>query len=119
MMSQPRLLLGAPAALSHDARMRSARSILAFSFSFSLGLAACGDDSGPHVTPPECETIAETCHPVDPGSGPIHECHENAELVWTAAECTADTAGCIALCTGAAQDAGPADAPASDAPTAD
>ena len=49
--------------------------------------AGCGDDADDPI--PECEAIAEACHPVDPGTGPIHECHENAEA--------ASTGPCVSL----------------------
>ncbi|HEV8322453.1 MAG TPA: hypothetical protein VG389_12630 [Myxococcota bacterium] len=29
--------------------------------------------------PAVCNEITEACHPVDPGSGPIHDCHEGSE----------------------------------------
>jgi hypothetical protein len=62
----------------------------------SIGLAGCGDDDA-EATPPECEEIAERCHDLDPGSGPIHECHESAET-GTAASCTEMRAMCFAVC---------------------
>lgn len=62
--------------------------------------AACGDDD---ELPEECAAIAEACHAVDPGSGPIHDCHENAEGEWDRAECTANSASCMTLCAAAAR----------------
>ena len=66
---------------------------------------ACDDDHGhgPDI-PPECEPIAERCHDVD--TEEAQECHENAEGVWTAAECTANLADCNAKCP-LPEDAGP------------
>jgi hypothetical protein len=65
---------------------------------FSL-TAACGDDSS------ECEEIVEACHASDPGSGPIHECHENAEEKWSKSECATNRQMCLAVCQGS-RDAG-------------
>ncbi len=63
----------------------------------ALLVAACGDDDDHgHTTPPECEPIAEACHPSTTTEG--QECHENAEGVWTAAECTEHSADCLAKC---------------------
>lgn len=94
------------------------RSLFFSSFVFAL-LAACSPSS---VSPPaECEEIVEACHMVDPGTGPIHDCHEFAEAMGrTAAECSAMRASCIALCraaadAGAGQDAAAQDAAAQDA----
>jgi hypothetical protein len=75
-----------------------------------VGLVACEDDDdhGTHVTPVECEPIAEGCH--DSPGAEAQECHENAEGVWTAAECTANSEACLALCgTGGGVDAGAVD----------
>jgi len=69
----------------------------------------CGDDDAP-VNPPECEQIAERCHELDPGSGPIHECHEFAESGHTAAECTAMQAECFAACVEPSDGGGGTDA---------
>ena len=59
-------------------------------------LGSCSGKSGP---PAECEEITEACHAVDPGSGPIHDCHEySEEMGRTAAECRAMSASCLAIC---------------------
>lgn len=66
----------------------------------------CGDDDAP-ATKPTCDEIVEACHEVDPGSGPIHDCHENAEAASaTEASCTAASTSCLALCAAAATDSG-------------
>jgi hypothetical protein len=68
-----------------------------------LSLGAC---SAPATTPAECEAIVDRCHPLDLGTGTIHDCHEYAEAAGrTAAECTARQSECFAACT-AASDAG-------------
>ena len=65
-------------------------------------LAACSSktsttDAG---DAPECTAIVEACHPKDPGTGQIHECHEAAEKN-VAADCKAKQAACVALCNAA------------------
>jgi hypothetical protein len=80
-------------------------------------------DTGPS-RPAECEAIVAACHPVDPGSGPITECHEFAEVATrTAAECTSMSVACLALCRAAADagaDTGADVGPATDTgPTTD
>jgi hypothetical protein len=87
------------AAAEHRRRVRSCRMKLVIKsclFScFFLALAGgCGSDDSKAA----CEAIIEACHPVDPGSGPIHECHENAESKWSNDQCTSMSAGCLAMC---------------------
>ncbi|MEZ4410339.1 MAG: hypothetical protein R3A52_28240 [Polyangiales bacterium] len=59
-----------------------------------------------------CSLLGSYCHPVDPGSGPLHDCHEGAhggDPTW----CAANTVSCYTLCRearAAAADAGTADA---------
>jgi hypothetical protein len=48
----------------------------------------------------KCEEIAELCHPVDPGDGPLHECHEQSE-VGNASKCLEIYDSCIAQCQAA------------------
>jgi hypothetical protein len=67
---------------------------------------SCGEDE--HQRPPECDEIGEACHPFDTGSGPAHDCHANSHDTWTAAECIANRAMCLMVCSNA--DAGVADA---------
>jgi hypothetical protein len=77
------------------------RSIVV-SFALAALVAAC---QGSNAPAPECEAISERCHDVDPGSGPIHDCHEFAEVAGrTAQECIAMQAQCNAVCV--ASDAG-------------
>jgi hypothetical protein len=47
----------------------------------------------------QCIRLGSVCHKVDPGSGPIHDCHGigHAEEI---PECEANYSRCIALCTG-------------------
>ena len=63
--------------------------------------------------PAVCEEITEACHPVDPGSGPIHDCHEASEE-GSRAECETQHDACLVICTAAA-DAGTDAAAGSDA----
>lgn len=86
-------------------------------------VAACSDSTPAPAGKPTCEAIFERCHPLDTGSGDIHECHEFAEAAATTeAQCVARRASCFTACT--ASDAGAdaatdvsSDAPASDAAT--
>ena len=64
------------------------------------GVAGAGcDDHDEHDLPADCEAIAEACHEVQTPAA--QECHENAEGTWTAAECTAMKADCLAMCPSA------------------
>ena len=73
------------------------RLLVCFATLASLALApACGGDDHRSDIPAECESIAERCHSVQ--TEEAQECHENAEGVWTAAECTANLADCNAKC---------------------
>src|SRR5690242_20437363 len=87
-------------------------SLTVLAFGAALALGACGsDDDEPktddHKTPVECDPIIDACHHADQGTdGPAHECHENAHDKWTAAECTAEAANCIALCEALEGDSG-------------
>ena len=60
---------------------------------FGIG---CG--SSDDKRPAECEAIVEACHPLDTGTGAIHDCHEKAESDWTQAECVTNTTSCLNLC---------------------
>jgi hypothetical protein len=80
----------------------------------AFALALLGSSCSGHDTPAECEEIGEACHAFDTGSGMAHDCHENAHEEWSAAECTANRAACLAVCGGGG-DAGAPDAGAPDA----
>lgn len=91
-----------------------------------LASAACSDDHSHGTTSfATCLAIVDACHPVDPGTGEIHECHEAAESATSDDACVAKKDACLALCKAAppvGADAGPVDAasdakPASDAAT--
>jgi len=70
-----------------------------------LALGACGSDDEPSRA--ACEAIVEACHPLDVmGPGPIHECHENAESVWTPEQCAAEKTHCTQEVCVASGDAG-------------
>lgn len=88
--------------------------VLAFGANLALGACSSDDDetkTDDHETPVECDPIIDACHHSDEGAdGPAHECHENAHEVWTAAECTAEAANCIALCEALEGDSGAAGA---------
>jgi hypothetical protein len=45
-----------------------------------------------------CVGLGEYCHDVDPGSGPLHDCHEGAHDS-TPAWCAANAVRCRQLCT--------------------
>lgn len=69
---------------------------------FALGTLGCHSDDHDHDVsgrPAACVEIYERCHPLDLGSGEIHECHESAEATWDEATCTAKKASCFAACT--------------------
>jgi hypothetical protein len=93
-------------------------TVLSLALALPLFAAGCSDDPAAPATRPDCEAIVERCHPLDPGSGPIHECHENAEgASVTNAQCAATRASCFAVCvaTDAGADAGSSDSGSSDA----
>jgi hypothetical protein len=90
--------------------MKIAKLVLAASLAAGsvVAILACGDDDPKtHVTPAECEPIAERCHPVQTPAA--QECHESAEATWTAAECTEHLSACLAECP--EPDAGPPGTP--------
>lgn len=64
------------------------------------GSAAGGEAVGGSSEAAQCEEIAELCHPVDSGDGPIHDCHLMAET-GNAANCAAEFDDCMALCQAA------------------
>ncbi len=74
------------------------RTIIAVFFLTGL-CAGCSKDE--ESRPAECEEIVESCHEVDPGSGDIHECHENAEQTWTKDQCVSNGTRCKNLCKAA------------------
>lgn len=97
--------------------MSTRTSPLTFAMLAALAaLAACSSSTPAASGGPTCTAIVERCHPLDTGSGDIHECHEFAEAASTTeAQCQARRTACFTACT--ASDAG-ADASA-DAPRAD
>ena len=64
------------------------------------GSASAGDAAGGSAGDAKCEEIAELCHPVDDGDGPLHDCHVGAEA-GDAEMCAASHDDCFALCTAA------------------
>jgi hypothetical protein len=74
------------------------RTLLATLMLCSFATSCGGDDD----RPAECTAIFEACHKQDPGSGPIHECHEKAEEDWSQSECVANQTMCLGLCQGTA-----------------
>lgn len=92
-------------------RMRQL-SVLAFL------LVACGDDDGPPESG-NCARIVAACHDLDPGSGPIHDCHEVGHDEVESA-CIERIAYCLVACSPSdggsdATDAGMHDAHVHDA----
>lgn len=86
-------------------------------FALAVGLTAwtgCKDDKTPATTgdddeagaPPSCQAILDVCHHVDPGTGPIHDCHETAHDDPTEEKCAAVKDNCVAICEAAETDAG-------------
>ena len=65
----------------------------------ALALGGCSDDEN------ACEQILNACHDVDPGEGPIHDCHENSEEEWSESECGDNLDSCLSLCEAAESDA--------------
>lgn len=79
-----------------------------------LVMSALGCTDKETSAKPSCDAIMEACHPVDPGNGPIHECHEQSESA-TEAACQGILASCTAICV--AGDAGADAAVTTDAAT--
>ncbi len=72
------------------------------SLAFLSLIAACSDSTPTPAGRVACEEIVERCHPLDQGTGDIHECHEFAEATATTnAQCLARRAACLATCTAA------------------
>lgn len=71
----------------------------------ALSVTGCGDDDHHGSIPAECQEIIDVCHPLDPGSGPINECHENAES-GTAESCATSRNECLTMICVAPGDAG-------------
>lgn len=58
-----------------------------------IAAAGCHSEDG------ACGRILDACHDIDPGSGPIHDCHESAEADGVTEEICADLEeGCLATC---------------------
>jgi hypothetical protein len=64
--------------------------------------------------PLSCQDIVDACHEVDPGYGPMHDCHETAHDVSTAEACDPVRDECVALCHAAADADAGADAAADE-----
>ena len=95
--------------MTHAHTFRFALSALAVA-----ALLACSSETPTPAGRPTCTAIYERCHPLDTGSGDIHECHEFAETASTTeAQCQARRVSCFTACN--ASDGG-ADA-ATDAAT--
>jgi hypothetical protein len=85
--------------------MKTPLTPLALAGAWSM-LAACG---GTDATPTDagistaasCVDIITVCHDADPGTGPIHDCHETAHDQGTAAACDPIRNMCVALCEAA------------------
>ena len=67
-------------------------------------------DAGAHSSPyPACNDITTSCHSVDFGEGPIHDCHDAAHAAKSEADCTSIKDSCLQLCAAAKVDGGAAD----------
>ena len=66
---------------------------------FALATLGCGDHGHDDEAPAECQEIIEACHDAESDAG--QERHVNAEARWSASECTANTASCVATCEAA------------------
>jgi hypothetical protein len=93
-----------------------------------LLLGACTDDSegmadatadDQATFPLSCQDIVDACHEVDPGSGPIHDCHETAHDTATSEVCDPIRDECVGLCHAAADALADAEADGSGAEDAD
>ncbi len=82
-----------------------------------LSVAACSDDAkttaakgdGGHTSPyPSCHAITQSCHEVDVGDGPIHDCHDKAHGAAGEADCSGIKESCLRICAEAKADAGSA-----------
>lgn len=68
----------------------------------SVGDVAVDAPMDAHAGPfADCAAIILACHAADPGTGPLHDCHELAHDAASNAECAPARAACVALCTGA------------------
>ena len=78
------------------------------SFLATVALCTCvlSCDDHHEDSPAECKEIITACHEVDRGSGPIHDCHENAEGTWTKEQCSANRSMCLGLCSSAGDGGG-------------
>lgn len=103
----------------------SLRSAVSAAAALLVALAACSDHAHDGTSFPTCLAIVDACHPVDPGTGEIHECHEAAESAASDDACAARKDACLALCKAAppvgsdAGDAAADAAPAKDAAARD
>lgn len=81
----------------------------------SILLAVLATSCSTASTQSECATITQHCHAIDPGSGPIHDCHEFAETSGrTPSDCAMRLTECLAVCVG--MDAGSDVTTAPDSP---
>jgi hypothetical protein len=82
-----------------------------------MGPTACSDHhagssgstsgSTGHTSPfPSCNEITQSCHSVDVGDGPIHDCHDTAHAATGDGDCASVKDSCLKLCADAKIDAG-------------
>jgi hypothetical protein len=63
--------------------------------------------AGGHTSPyPACNEITQSCHEVDIGEGPIHDCHDKAHAAKSDGDCTPIKDNCLRICAEAKADAG-------------
>lgn len=85
------------------------RQLLLFLALGAAVLVGCDDPPPPGAE--SCQHIIDACHDVDPGTGPITDCHETAHDVGTAEACDPIEVDCVAMCEALANaDAGSHDA---------
>jgi hypothetical protein len=94
-------LLGAPLACTNDGG-----SDPDFGTEAETAADAPTESDAEPPAPEVCQEISRACHHVDPGFGPMHDCHETAHDVATVEACEAVHDECIALCEAAEADAG-------------
>lgn len=90
--------------------------VLASMLGAACAISACShdhDDGETHTSSyPSCSAILEACHPLDEGTGPIHDCHDLSHD-GTEETCAPRKAECLAVCVpkvDAGADATPRDA---------
>jgi hypothetical protein len=74
----------------------------------------CSDSHTHEDVSGSCKAIIDACHPLDTGSGPIHDCHEMSESS-TEETCNSKKADCLSVCKPGTDAGGASDAAGTDA----